>query len=268
MSGVMAPTYQSGFASPQRGRMKYPSLWRGCVGAWAPCLGPTGLTLRDWSEKRSHGAVIGITASNVFTTSSGRYALQFSGASGYVNCGRVPSVEGVSNLTASWWFKQNSLSQNVTAFSRRGASGSDAMYFGVSGGLLYLCQTNTSTAYATYATNDTLWHHVVALFDGTKATNATRMRLVFDGVEVALSFVATIGTTVTSNTNDMFFGRFATAYSTGLIDDLRLYNRTLTVSEAVNLYRRPGIAYELAPRRRANQIITGNRRRRMLIGAN
>jgi hypothetical protein len=38
------PTYQSGFYAPGRGTAKYPELWRGCVGAWNPGLGNTGLS--------------------------------------------------------------------------------------------------------------------------------------------------------------------------------------------------------------------------------
>jgi hypothetical protein len=39
------PTYQSGFYAPGRGTAKYPELWDGCVGAWNPGLGNTGLSV-------------------------------------------------------------------------------------------------------------------------------------------------------------------------------------------------------------------------------
>ena len=56
------PSYRSGFYSPRRGGTpKYPSLWDGCVGAWAPSLGQTGLTLRDESVFGNHGTIVGPT---------------------------------------------------------------------------------------------------------------------------------------------------------------------------------------------------------------
>lgn len=42
------PSYTQGFAR-QRGDSAHPEPWEGLVGLWAPVLGPTGMTLLNWS---------------------------------------------------------------------------------------------------------------------------------------------------------------------------------------------------------------------------
>jgi hypothetical protein len=68
------PTYQSGFYAPGRGTAKYPELWDGCVGAWNPGLGNTGLVLRDWSGNQNNGT---LTNGPTWGVSDGRQALDF-----------------------------------------------------------------------------------------------------------------------------------------------------------------------------------------------
>ena len=57
MSSVLQiPGYGQGFARCQA-ECEYPELWKGLVGSWAPYLGSTGTTLRDWSGHGNHGTL-------------------------------------------------------------------------------------------------------------------------------------------------------------------------------------------------------------------
>jgi hypothetical protein len=58
---ILPGTYANGFA-PRDGQAIWPELWRGCVGAWNPGLGPTGLRLYDWSPYRNHGTLTNMDA--------------------------------------------------------------------------------------------------------------------------------------------------------------------------------------------------------------
>jgi len=58
---ILPGTYQNGFA-PRDGEPLFPELWDGCVGAWNPGLGPSGLTLRDWSPYKNHGTLTNMDA--------------------------------------------------------------------------------------------------------------------------------------------------------------------------------------------------------------
>lgn len=53
---ILPGRYANGFA-PRDGQPLYPELWKGCVGAWNPGLGVTGLTLRDQSGFGRHGTL-------------------------------------------------------------------------------------------------------------------------------------------------------------------------------------------------------------------
>ena len=73
---ILPASYSNGFA-PRDGQPLYPELWRGCVGAWCPSLGPTGLTLRDWSGFGNHGTLTNMDPGTDWVLSGGRYALDF-----------------------------------------------------------------------------------------------------------------------------------------------------------------------------------------------
>ena len=79
------------------------------------------------------------------------------------------------------------------------------------------------------------WHHVVARFDGTLYT------LYVDGVESSGGTSAlTTGAFVGNNTT-LYIGQrgdaVAGTYTTGDIDDVRIYNRALSVAEVTALYK-------------------------------
>ena len=88
-----------------------------------------------------------------------------------------------------------------------------------------------------------------------------------DGIEVGNASNAGYGDL--SSTQTLQLGRYPAASSfAGNLDDVRVYNRLLSGWEIKLLATRRGIAYEMASRRRSSvQVVTGNRRRRLLIGA-
>jgi len=57
----------------------FPGLWQGVVGAWAPCLGPTGLRLHDFSQSQLWGTLTNMDAAADWQTSRGVYALRTTG---------------------------------------------------------------------------------------------------------------------------------------------------------------------------------------------
>jgi hypothetical protein len=99
--------------------------------------------------------------------------------------------------------------------------------------------------------------------------NATN-KLYVNGIEVASA--STHAGSVTVGNNTTLIGALRTDDTllnlNGQVFGVTCWDRELTLSEIKMLSSRRGIAYELAPRRRSSvQVITGNRRRRLLIGA-
>ena len=81
----------------------YPELWSGCVGAWAPCLGPTGTRLHDLSRYRNWGTLTNMDAATDWVVSGGRYALDFDGSNDYVSAGNMPNLGSIFDLTISFF---------------------------------------------------------------------------------------------------------------------------------------------------------------------
>lgn len=260
---ILPASYSNGFA-PRDGQPLYPELWRGCVGAWNPGLGPTGLRLYDWSPYRNHGTLTNMDG-NDWVASQGRYALDFDGSNDVV-AASIPLVP--NNLcTQSYWFRRTATS-TLTGFVGFGVNSSSNSRFVLqpwSDGVVYITVADTTTEFnwGQFNSNDTLWHHLAAVFDGTKTTNASRLVVFFDGKPISLTYSGTIPATFGSPTLLRMGQTFAAAnnFGSGMIDGYLIHNRALSPNEIRLLATRPGIAYEMAPRRWSAAMIEAYRRR-------
>jgi hypothetical protein len=82
-------------------------------------------------------------------------------------------------------------------------------------------------------TKDRLWHHVVGTFNDAD----TNIKLYFDGLELGTADTAT---TWTPSTADLEIGNMQNfVYQhEGVVDDIRLYDRTMTAPEIWAMYQR------------------------------
>jgi hypothetical protein len=105
-------------------------------------------------------------------------------------------------------------------------------------------------------------------FIGTFNSVQDTIRIYTGGNQKAVSNAATAA--MPSGTGEIRVGRqqnSANSFLNGSIYEIRIYSRELAPQEVSVLSLRPGIAYELAPRRRSSSAVQFNRRRRLLIGA-
>jgi hypothetical protein len=239
-------SYANGFA-PRDGQPLYPELWRGCIGAWAPCLGPTGLTLRDWSGFGRNGTLTNMDPDTDWIVSGGHYSLDYDGSNDRVV---FPSsiITGTGDFTITNHFRINTGSRFHTLQGNYSAANGTGIQFGV---------FNTNRLFAFVASGSSLigsttlavgtWYFgacvrregVVTIFvNGTADASGTRSG------SVGGSTVWRIGQ---GDTGEDFAGRS---------NDCRVYDRALSTNELARLQSRIGIAYELAPRRRS-RIFTG-----------
>jgi hypothetical protein len=242
------PSYRSGFYSPRRGGTpKYPQLWDGCVGAWCPALGQSGLTsVFDQSAYQNHGAS-NLDAS-YWVVSGGATALRYGSANTTINNALRP-ISGT--LTLSFWFFNTG---NFTGYSTPFDSGiSDltracSVFFGPNNNSVY-CAFGEPIGGSNVGTGMGLqlntWTHLAVTVSGTTAT------IYKNGVSFGSTSSGVVGSTWTNNRainiGDNSSGggsRFS-----GNADDFRLYNRALTPYEIKLLATRRGIAFESAIRK-------------------
>ena len=259
----MQPSYQSGFYAPGRGVAKHPELWRGCVGAWNPGLGNTGLVLRDWSGNQNNGTLVnGPTWGPV----GGRQALNFDGVDDAVDFGNVlDSVFAGANkkfTVASWIYPRVGGGANDFVFSKvNSTAGQRQWFFRNSGGYLNFLWYGAlnASSYRSYTCNTPLtvnaWQHVALLYDGTQPLGS-RVAMYVDGALQSQTLTLSVGTPVQiqSATASLYYGNgFASDLSVfsfdGLLDGGRIFDRALSANEVHTLAQRPGIAYELARRK-------------------
>jgi len=270
---ILPASYANGFA-PRDGQPLYPELWRGCVGAWAPCLGPTGLTLRDWSGRANHGTLTNMDAAGDWVPSSGRYALDFDGTNDHVvvSASSLFATSGGTNWSVSGWalIRSAAAAQVVVCRGLNGSSQRDYMIYYAEANTRFELQNSNGATFPTINSGTgtvakNTWYHVA----GTCNLAGTAI-LYLNGIQRSTGTLLTI--VPTNNSRSVTFGAALDSpttqyYADAQLDDLRVYNRVLSAFEIQLLASRRGIAYEMAPRRRSSLVAGFNRRRRLLVGA-
>ena len=268
--GVRSPSYQAGFYAPERGgRPAYPQAWRGCVGAWNPGLGPSGLMLRDWSGRKNHGV---LTSGPVWSTSTGRQALSLDGVDDFVACSSIGlKFQETSPYSISAWIRTAASGGNYVIASTWQYGVNKGWRLIIQGrkldaGLFDLTGGSARRVVGTTIIDDLSWHHVVSTYDGSSSANG--YTLYVDGKQESLSIFQNTSPGTLDNPSMNIGKLISNDYPFhGNLTDLLMYNRVLLAREVRRLHRRPGIAYELAPRRVISLPPSSARLRRILTGA-
>lgn len=233
-------SYLNGFA-PRDVESAYPELWRGCVGAWCPSLGPTGLVLRDWSGRQNHGTLTGTTLDTVWSNQQG-YCLSSDGTDDNV---AIPALSLGTAFSLSQWIKVTAFDEQYQTFFARETGANSIQLCLLTTGKLWI-YIDTSGGYAYYDAGAALsvgtWYHVVVTYDATAGLAVYLDSAVYgtaaaNGAMVTASIPFAIG----GNPN---YG--ASRFFNGSTDDVRLYDRILTYHDRSLLYsngRGRGIAY-------------------------
>jgi hypothetical protein len=181
-----------------------------------------GATLLDNSGNNYHGTNYGATP----TTGINGNALSFNGTSNYVQS----SYPNSTAYTLSCWYKGTHLplALEISLFNIARANGSTriGLHIDTNGYLNVYNYSNNLTT--TTKVNNNVWHHCVATNTGTNA---------FIYVDGEQRNTAAYPLT-TDYFNQLRIGRNVNdTYCSGLIDEVRLYNRALSAAEVKQLYK-------------------------------
>ncbi len=211
----------------------------GLAGYWKLDDG-SGTSAIDSSTNGNTGT---LTNGPTWTTGQVGGAVDFDGSNDYINTTDLSSIEGTSQVTFSAWVNADTLSTRRGVIGKEGqnyametewTTGDDVLlYFG--GGSIY-----------GYTTSDILatgqWQLWTMVFDGNQTGNASRLKFYLNGVERALTFVGTIGSTSPSGSANAVrigdsYDNSGNGFLDGKIDEVRIYNRALSADEVGQLYR-------------------------------
>jgi hypothetical protein len=158
-------------------------------------------------------------------------------SSQYVDCGRVQALEGVTYATMSAWLWRSATNKIVCLGKNPDSVTYPSFYISLyNDGALYVGnRSDASNGYGSLATTITGWNHFALVFDGSQATNATRLKLYLNGVLKTINYGGTVISTIAcTSSSTMRIGRAGSNYSTGSIANARLYLSSLTIGQVVS----------------------------------
>lgn len=249
-----APTFKTGFAR-HAGEARFPHLWRECILAYSPGLGPTGSMIHDWSGKWNRGTLTNFTLASAWSADAGRYRVLHDGTNDYIP---LPStlMAGLKQWHVSMFLWNVSISGLGSPF------GDSLATFSSHPTLRF-----ASSKYSILAGNGSTFFVNASTAANAKTGTTEHVSFGYNGYDVLVyrdgvltdTLSATDNQTLSSAASDMRIGGgssgSATPYS-GAWDDLVVHSRCLTASEVRALASRRGIMHELNPavyaRRRFN----------------
>jgi hypothetical protein len=207
------------------------NLQKGLVGYWS-----LNSNAKDATPYSNNGTV---TAATLTTDRKGRAnsAYSFNGTSAYIDLPITPTYGG---LTVSLWFNAASISGDnprLLANSHTDASDNTGfeLMFRNGGGSGFFDVGNGSTNGMAGWTQQLVggqWYHYVGVYDGS------HVYAYLNGVQVASANYS--GGAIAASGFNVDIGRdssYAGDYFNGVIDDVRIYNRGLNISEVQALYK-------------------------------
>jgi hypothetical protein len=241
-------------------RFEHQSLRQGLVGAWCPSLGASGLSLIDRSGLGRHASLAGFSSSAI----TGGLTLSGNGTTAQGAVADYPQAR-VTQATLSAWIRIPLQGAALKVFFA--SYSQNPTVAGISAGInvanqsqnrLSLVVGNNAGAFGLWScpatVADNILHHVAITVDPSG-----NVSFFVDGVSsaagrdggspiVAPGYAATNYVTVgAERTTGAAIGKFWP----GLLDDLRLYNRVLTLGEIRLLASRRGIGLTPLPDRAA-----------------
>ncbi len=202
---------------------------------WLKLNEASGTIALDSSGNGNQGAVLG---GGAWQPNGGVLNGAFAGnaSDGSISVPDAPTLDPTNAFTLSYWFKTNSLTYQGLVTKRDGPSTNNAFTtYLAPDGLIYVDIDSANDRFASktvFALNT--WYHVLLTYDGTLPV-AKRAALYVNGVLDQTA--AETSATIPNSPSPVRVGLTHTGSSPldGLMDDVRLYRRALSATEAAGL---------------------------------
>ncbi|MBK9037962.1 MAG: LamG domain-containing protein [Bdellovibrionales bacterium] len=213
-----------------------------------------------WHFNESSGQIMDASGNLHHSTASGgtpsygqsgvlNSAMTFESASSeFIDFGQLPEIEQVSRVSLVAWVKRSSSGSKLLIGGHEPSGAYDSIFLELwDDGTLNAIVTNSSYYYGgSRALNDTQWHHIAMVFDGTLTGDANRLKAFIDGVQVPLVFSgggSLPSLTPDLSTNFMIGTNGEGGFSDGSIDEISVWSRALGAVEMRTLYERQRGSY-------------------------
>jgi hypothetical protein len=233
-------------------------LAQGLVGCWLFNEG-AGIKNFDISGNNFTGTMTNMAASGSTTSGwrPGKFGptLLFDASNDFVDITHNTRLNAGANLTVSAWMNSVNATNDMALVAKwdYNTQGSWALQTGSAGdgganNLQVFIPTTTGDVGGNkvWTTSGNLkankWQHVAFVYNGTKSTNTTKVRIYIDGVVQSMSSSGTIATSAAAGTASVKIGKFGGSlnrFYLGKIENVRIYNRSLSDDEIKQLSVNP-----------------------------
>ena len=191
----------------------------------------------DKSGNDNHGSPVNIATSTFYVAGKIGQALNFDGVNDYVNVryNNAFDFSTSNSFTYSFWAKYNNSSQTSKDLIIKAASSKQnpRFFIGSDGSFNFRLYDGTSANNVNIPLSASIknrtWHHFVGLNDGGT------VKVYIDGIHQGTDSSTVIGTIQNSGAISIGAQYGANAFN-GSLDDVRVYNRALTVNEIKQIY--------------------------------
>ncbi|MDD4924651.1 MAG: LamG domain-containing protein [Dehalococcoidales bacterium] len=227
----------------------------GLVGYWDMEEG-SGILIHDQSGNNNNGTTTNMVTpwtGGVIPGSGGKKgggALYFDGTNDWVSVKQSPSLNAINEFTASFWIKHFGTLTDGGDYLGKGTSSDDRSI------LIFRSNTGSGTIFVNLYgnsagqigrreipfSNQTSWNFLTVTYDGGSTGNSVKVYI--NGVEQGgtLDDSGTFGTALRQNNAYFNIGGLYGSSSNleGIMDEVRIYNRVLSVEEIRYHYNRGG----------------------------
>ena len=209
------------------------SLGAYAVGIWRFEEG-AGINIHDESGYGNHGTFYG-NPTPVFPDGvySGTKALQFDGVDDYVDCDNDPSLNITDALTIEAWIYPQTIDPLTTILAKQNSASTPGQAYGMhitSNKLQYRASHQSVSSDSNIETN--IWSHVVATIDGDYVKLYINGGLDKSEIQSGTPIITTKPVQIGYRGEE---GGGGGAFN-GTIDDVRIYNETLSVGQIQQHY--------------------------------
>jgi hypothetical protein len=171
------------------------------------------------------------STNGVFANQTENY-LNFNSANDFVNCGNIQELSNAQKITFEAWVNVKKWS-NWSSIINKG----DRIFLGTGDqlGELVCAMRNPDNTYG-YAINAIKlgeWNHIAMVYDGSQATNDTKLKLYVNGQEVTLTYSGSIPASSASSDSPVTISSNSSKTSSifGSIDEVSIWKDALSQSD-------------------------------------
>jgi hypothetical protein len=196
----------------------------------------SGAVAFDVSADQRHGALVNMNES---AWDRGKHcgALAFDGVNDHVVINGFKGITGSASRTCTAWIKTTQSPGEILTWGSGTTGGKWIIRVNETGSLR--TEVQDGYIYGTTRINDGNWHHVAVVLKDDGSANISKALLYVDGRRDAVAGVLerAVNTAVSQNVTLGAFTAVAPRYFRGTIDEVRIYNRSVTEAEIADLYQ-------------------------------